>query len=125
MGDRRHACNMLNKETLWHRPGISTTGGITLHNIELTERVEYFCSLMLCLHRIIEVQSLPKKEVLWPWVGDTQQQVGSCPTNMNQDRGKILPDADCAQVMRVKHMRSGLVIYGEALSKKASNVDNS
>ena len=37
MGDRRHACNMLNKETLWHRPGISTTGGITLHNIELTE----------------------------------------------------------------------------------------
>ena len=40
--------------------------------------------------------------------GDTQQQVGSCPTNMNQDRGKILPDADCAQVMRGKHMRSDL-----------------
>ena len=51
---------------------------------------------------------LAKEEVLWLWVGDTQQQVGSCPTNTNQDRGKILPDADCTQVMRGKHMRSDL-----------------
>ena len=57
-------------------------------------------------------------------MGDTQQQVGACPTNMNQDRGKILPDADCAQVMRVKHMQSDLWRGAQQKGQQCRQLDN-